>query len=162
MPLHPIDKKLQQLNIELPKASLPAGEYLPAIIHRGVLYISGQFPILNGELLYCGQVGDEQNYDSACQAAVLATLNVLAHLRRFTNHWELFESLIRVEGHIASSPKWHEQPRVLDAASRIFKQVLEEKGQHTRTAFAPQHLPLNATVELVVMAAVRQSPNLAD
>ena len=150
--MHPIDKKLQELNIKLPEISTPAGDYLPVTQHDGLLFVSGQFPKLNGELLYQGQVGDKHDIESACQAAKLAALNVLSHLRASTNNWRQFGSLIRLEGHIASAPGWYEQPKVLDAASKLFKQVLGLQGQHSRTAFAPEQLPLNAMVELVVTA----------
>lgn len=151
--MHPIDQKLQQLDIELPEPARPAGEYLPAVNRAGLLFISGQFPVLNGELIYRGQVGNEQDYESGHRAVTLAALNALAHLRNATDHWRQFDSLVRVEGHIASAPGWYDQPQVLDTASNIFNQILGTQGRHTRTAFSPARLPLNATVELVVIAA---------
>jgi len=152
--MHSIEQRLQQLDIELPQPSRPAGAYMPVIKCNGLLFVSGQFPVLNGQLRFQGQVGNEQDMESACHAAELAALNVLAHIRQATNNWQQFDSLIRLEGHIASTSDWHQQPKVLDAASQLFNQVLGKQGRHSRTAFAPSHLPLNATLELVVIAAV--------
>jgi hypothetical protein len=44
---------------------------------------------------------------------------------------------------------------VLDGASDLFREVLGERGRHTRTAFNPTSLPWNLAVELVVIAAVK-------
>jgi enamine deaminase RidA (YjgF/YER057c/UK114 family) len=63
-------------------------------------------------------------------------------------------TLLRVEGHVSSAPGYFDQPRVIDAASELFSEVLGDKGAHTRAAFAPPALPRNAAVELVVTAAV--------
>ncbi len=155
--MHAIDKRLRQLDIELPQPTRPAGAYLPVICQDGLLFVSGQFPMLDGELRYRGQVGRQQDVANACLAAELAALNVLAHIRQATHHWQRFASLLRLEGHIASTADWHQQPEVLDSASQLFDQVLGEQGRHTRTAFAPSHLPLDATVELVVIARVYDS-----
>lgn len=153
--MHPIDQALQRLNIILPEPTQPAGEYQPAVNHAGLLFVSGQFPVLDGELLYQGQVGNEQGYEAGREAVKLSALNVLSHLRSITNNWQQFASLVRVDGHIASAPGWYKQPEVLDVASKIFMRVLGKKGQHTRSVFAPEYLPLNATVELVVIASAR-------
>lgn len=57
-------------------------------------------------------------------------------------------------GSRSSAPGWHEQPRVLDGASELLADVLGERAGHARTAFAARQLPLNAAVELVVIASL--------
>ena len=43
-----INKKLDELNIELDEASIPAGSYVPYVITGNLVFISGQLPFING------------------------------------------------------------------------------------------------------------------
>ena len=150
--MHPIDQQLQRLHIALPAPSSPAGDYVPVIMRNGLIFVSGQLPVRNGEVIFQGQMSAARDIEQGRQAAALAAMNVLAQLRQATAGWQWFGSLLRVEGYIASAAHWYDQPGVLDAASKVFKQILGEQGVHTRAAFSSVSLPLNAMVELVVTA----------
>jgi enamine deaminase RidA (YjgF/YER057c/UK114 family) len=119
-----------------------------------LLFISGQFPIENGMLRFLGRVGAELSEADGYAAARLTALNVLAQIQAALSGFERLAHLVRVEGHVASAPGFSNQPRVLDGASDLFAQVLGERGRHARTAFAPEHLPWNLAMELVVTAAI--------
>jgi enamine deaminase RidA (YjgF/YER057c/UK114 family) len=150
-----IEDRLKELGIELPAAPEPAGNYQPWILSEKLLFLSGQFPIENGELRYTGQVGAELTEEQGYAAARLCALNALAQIREALGGFERLDSLLRVEGHIASAPGWSNAPKVLNGASDIFLSVLGERGRHTRTAFTPQRLPWNLAIELVLTASVR-------
>ena len=60
--------------------------------------------------------------------ARLAALNVLAHIRHETNDWQQLDSVLRIDGHISSAENFHNQPKVLDGASDLFKQVLQTQA----------------------------------
>jgi enamine deaminase RidA (YjgF/YER057c/UK114 family) len=150
-----IELKLRELGLELPPAPRPAGNYVAATCVGNLLFLSGQFPIENGVARYTGRVGAELTEAEGYAAARLAALNVLAQIGAALNGFERLQSLVRVEGHVAAAPGWHNTPKVLDGASDLFAQVLGERGAHTRTAFNPPSLPWNLAVELVVTAAVR-------
>ena len=64
-----IDTRLSELEIELPEASAPAANYVPYTLENGTLYIAGQVPFWNGELLHVGKVGAEYSLSDAVQAA---------------------------------------------------------------------------------------------
>ncbi len=151
-----IEARLQELGLPLPTPPKPAGNYQPWLITGNLLFLSGQFPIENGQLRYTGQVGAELAEVDGCAAARLAALNVLAQIQSALDGFDRLETLARMEGHVASAPGWLNAPRVLDGASDLFVAVLGERGHHTRTAFTPARLPLNLAVELVVTAVIRQ------
>lgn len=155
--MHPIDARLQALDIMLPQRSKPAGNYLSASRCDRLLFISGQFPLENGRLKYAGQIGGDLTPEDGYHAARLAALNALAHLRYETNAWQQLEGILRVDGHISSAQHFHDQPTVLNGASDIFKQVLQDQAGHARTVFAHSMLPLNSSIELVVIACLRAS-----
>jgi enamine deaminase RidA (YjgF/YER057c/UK114 family) len=145
---------LEQLGLKLLPAPKPIGNYVAAVHAGDLLFISGQLPIKNGELQYAGQVGSELTEKEGYAAAQLAALNVLAQIESALGSFDRLAHLVRVEGHVASAPEWHDAPKVLDGASDLFVGALGEKGKHTRSAFSPARLPKNAAVELVVVAAV--------
>lgn len=149
-----VEDRLAALGLQLPAAPQPVGTYRTALLVGGLLFISGQLPVLNGELKYRGKVGAELSEAEGGEAARLAALNVLAQIKAALSGFDRLVSLVRVEGHVASAPGWTAQPRVLDYASNLFVEALGAKGAHTRAAFAAPQLPLNASIELVVTAAV--------
>lgn len=148
------EEKLAELGLVLPTPSRPAGNYVPFVDAGDLLFISGQLPIENGSLRYVGRIGDELTDADGYAAARLAALNVLAQIKAALGGFDRLKHLVRVEGHVASAPGFYNQPKVLDGASDLFAAVLGERGRHARSAFAPQQLPWNLAVELVVTAAI--------
>ena len=149
-----VEAKLLELGLQLPPAPKPAGNYLATIQFGNLLFISGQFPIENGKPRYTGRIGAELTEEAGYAAARLAALNVLAQIRAALGSFDRLQALLRVEGHVAAAPAWHNTPKVLDGASDLFAAVLGERGRHTRAAFHAARLPWNLAVELVVTAAV--------
>lgn len=154
-----IESRLHELGLTLPDPPRPAGNYEPWIICDRWLYISAQVPILNGQRRYTGRVGAELSVEEGRAAAQLSALNVLAQIRDALGGFDRLERLVRVEGHVASASGGPNTPYVLDAASDLFLAVLGERGRHARTAFTPDYLPYNLTVELVVTAYLRAEPS---
>ena len=148
-----VEDRLARLGLQLPAPPPPAGTYSPAVLAGGLLFISGQLPLLNGELKYRGRVGAQLSEAQGGEAARLAALNVLAQIKAALSGFDRLVSLVRLEGHVSSAAGFTDQVRVLNYASELFTEVLGEKGTHARAAFAPLQLPLNASIELVVTAA---------
>ena len=153
-----VEDRLAELGLRIPAPPPAAGNYRSAVLANDLLFVSGQMPLLDGELRYCGRVGAELSETEAGEAARLAALNVLAQIKAALAGFDRLASLVRVEGHVSSVPGWTGQPRVLDYASNLFMTALGDRGAHTRTAFAPVQLPLNASIELVVTALVAKYP----
>jgi enamine deaminase RidA (YjgF/YER057c/UK114 family) len=147
--------RLTELGLLLPAAPRPAGRYQPWVIANGLLFISGQIPLIDGQLKFQGRVGAELTEAQGREASRLAALNVLAQINTALGGFDRLVTLTRVEGTVASAPDWFQQPLVLDGASELFYDVLGKRGDHARAAFGASSLPLNAPVELVVTAAVR-------
>jgi len=53
-----INKRLEELNINIENASVPAGSYIPYVISNNLVFISRQLPFINGELTLKGKIGD--------------------------------------------------------------------------------------------------------
>lgn len=150
----PVDRRLAELGIALPAAPQPLGAYRAAVQSGPLLFLSGQLPIGDGVLRYAGRVGAELTTEEGRAAAEMSALNALAQIRSFLGGFGRLRQIVRMEGYVASAPDFHAQPMVLDAASELFVRVLGDRAGHARTAFAVEHLPANAAIELVVIAEI--------
>src|SRR5215813_8702118 len=150
-----IEQKLRELGIELPRPVSPVGRYRPWLIAGDLLFISGQLPLENGAMRYRGKVGSDLGEAEGRAAARLCAVNVLAQIRDVPGGFDRLKELVRVDGHVASAPGWSNQHRVLDGASELFAEVLQDRAGHVRTAFGQASLPLDAAVELVVIVALK-------
>jgi enamine deaminase RidA (YjgF/YER057c/UK114 family) len=150
-----VEERLKELGIVLPAGGRPAGNYLPYVAAGELLFISGQVPYENGVLRYPGKVGSDLTEAEGMAAARLAGLNVLAQIRTALNGFDRLKQLVRVEGFVQSAPGFNNQHKVLNGASDLFAEVLQEKAGHARAAFGNAEMPLNVSVELVVVAAIR-------
>ncbi len=149
-----VEKRIEELGMALPQPPAPAGNYKRAVVAGELVFVSGQFPIRNGKLEYTGRVGAELTVEDGYRAAQLAVLNVLGQLKFMLGDFDRLREIVRLEGHVASAPGFFDQPKVLDGASDLFTQALVERAGHARTAFAHPQLPLNAAVEIVVIATM--------
>lgn len=141
--------------MDLPVPPQPVGAYEAGIIHNGVGFISGQFPIRDGGLTHVGRIGVELSENEGLASCETAAMNVLAQLSTLTDGFERLEGLFRLDGYVASADSFFDQPKILNAASDLFVDVLKDKGRHARTAFSVPRLPLNAPIELGLTFAVR-------
>ena len=149
-----IEERLRELGIDLPDPPVPAGRYQAAVVAGNLLFISGQLPLENGRLRYRGKVGAELTEADGYAAARLCAVNVLAQIKAALGGFERCRALARVDGHVNSASAWFNQHKVIDGASDLFAQVLQDRGGHARTAFGQASLPLDAAVELAVIVVI--------
>ncbi|WP_421952980.1 RidA family protein [Pelagibacterium sp.] len=150
-----IDARLKELGIELPDAASPSFNYVPVILHRGIAYVSGQMPKVDGEVRVFGKVGAEVDLETARGEARICILQGLACLRQALGSLDRIEQIIKVNGFVASAPGFNAQPKVLDAASDLLAEIFGEAGRHARAAIGAAELPRNAAVEIEMTVAYR-------
>lgn len=146
--------RLQNAGLTLPDPPKPGGAYSPTILSGNLLFISAQFPIVSGELRYQGRLGDDLSTEDGYQAARLAALNVLSQINAALGGFDRLRQIVRLEGHFRTTPEFREHARVLDGASHLFHEILAEKAGHVRALYGHTSLPLDLSVELVVVAEV--------
>lgn len=146
-------QRLSQLNITLPAAPKPLGAYTPAVQSDKLIFLSGQLPLVNGALpeAYIGKLGYNVSVESAQAAARQAILNALAILQEQVG-LDHIRRIVRLSGYISSTPIFTEQPRVLNAASELLVAIFGEAGVHARLALSVPVLPLDACLELEIIA----------
>lgn len=145
-------KRLRARSLELPKnPPPPAGEYAAYRLHAGFGFLAAQTSGYDGR--FRGSVGDAISTEQGRLAAQTAALDALSRIHQALSGFDRLVSLLHVAGHVASAPGFFDQPEVLDGASRLFNDVLGERGRHSRTAYAVPQLPKRITVELEITFA---------
>ncbi len=142
------EDRLKTLGIELPEAPVPLGSYVPIVRTGNLVFLSGMLPLVQGKLLRQGKVGDNIGIDEAREDARTATINALSVLKAETGSLDRVKRCVKITGYIASAPDFTEQPKVLNAASDLIREILGEAGRHTRVAVGVTVLPLNSPVEI--------------
>lgn len=138
---------------ELPQAPKPVGSYQATITTGNLIFISGQMPLDNGELLYKGSLGNELTIESGQKAAELCALNLLSQLDQALGAREL-KSVVKVEGYINADESFTEHAAVLNGASDLLYKVLGKRSGHIRTVIGCTSLPMGAAVEISAIVEV--------
>ncbi|UZF93443.1 RidA family protein [Bosea sp. NBC_00550] len=150
-----IDQRLAELGIELPEAASPSFNYVPVTLHRGVAYVAGQLPKVDGEVKVRGKAGAGVSLEAARAEARICILQGLACLKQALGSLDRIERVLKVTGFVASAPGFNDQPKVLDAASDLLGEILGEAGRHARSAVGVAELPRDAAVEIELVVAYR-------
>jgi enamine deaminase RidA (YjgF/YER057c/UK114 family) len=145
--------RLAELGLRLPPVATPAGAYVPALRHGGLIYTSGQLPFVDGVLPYTGLVGLDVTVEQAYECARLCALNALAAVASIIPLAQLTR-IVKVTGFVASAPGFGKQPAVINGASELLGELFGESGRHARSAVGVAALPAGTPVEVELVAAV--------
>lgn len=148
------EEKLKTLGITLPSPPKPAGSYVPVVTTGKIVFVSGQIPMQDGMVKHTGKVSKDLSLDEAQKAAKLCIINALAQLKSELGSLDKISKIIRVSGFVNSPPEFIEQPKVINAASDLLFEIFGQKGKHTRIAIGVSSLPLNAAVEIDLIAEI--------
>ena len=149
--------RLRELGLELPAVPQSAGAYVPATRAGALIFTAGQLPVEEGELRTTGKVGDAVGLESAKGAARLCALNALAAAAAEAGGLNRIAGVVRVTGYVASAPRFNRQPEVIDGASELIGQIFGDAGLHARSAVGVAELPLDAPVEVELVAELGAS-----
>jgi enamine deaminase RidA (YjgF/YER057c/UK114 family) len=154
--------RLAELGLQLPAVTPPLAAYVPAVRTGAYVYTAGQLPLVGGALRRTGKVGEVgEGADGAdlvppADAAALArtcALNALAAVFSVLGPDEEIR-VVKVVGFVASDPGFTAQAGVVDGASALLGEVLGDAGVHARSAIGVAVLPLDAPVEVELVAEV--------
>ncbi|BCJ38317.1 putative endoribonuclease [Actinocatenispora thailandica] len=145
--------RLAELGLTVPEVAAPVAAYVPALVDGDLVYVSGQLPVVAGELAGTGKVGAEVSTDAAAALARTCAVNCVAALASVVD-LERVRQIVKVTGYVASAPGFTDQPLVVNGASELFGAVFGPAGQHARAAVGVAELPKGAPVEIDVIARI--------
>ena len=149
-----IEMIIKELGLEIPEAPKPVAAYIPAKQTGKLVFTAGQLPMVNGELISKGLLGQDVEIDEANKAARICTLNALAAIKGVIGDLYRIKQIVRVVGYVASVPTFTQQPAVVNGASELLLEIFGENGKHARSAVGMAVLPLNASVEIELTVEV--------
>jgi enamine deaminase RidA (YjgF/YER057c/UK114 family) len=151
-----VESRLESLGIVLPNAARPVASYIPAKKVGNLIFTSGQLPMVNGELISKGLLGQSVEIEEANMAAKICTLNALAAIKNLIGDLDKIQQIVKVTGYVACVPTFIEQPAVVNGASEFLVELFGESGKHARSAVGMSSLPLNSSVEIELTVEVRK------
>ena len=153
-PVNQLEHKLMNLGIVIPEIPKPVAAYVPAKQSGKLVFTAGQLPMVNGELISKGLLGQDVEVEEANKAARICTLNALAAIKGVIGDLDRIKQIIRVVGYVASVSTFTHQPAVVNGASELLLEIFGEAGKHARSAVGMAVLPLNASVEIELTVEV--------
>jgi enamine deaminase RidA (YjgF/YER057c/UK114 family) len=143
-----VESRVNELKLSIPDVPNPVAAYIPAKQTGNLVFTAGQLPMVNGELISKGLLGQDVEIDEANKAARICTLNALAAIKGVIGDLDRIKQIVRVVGYVASVPTFIQQPAVVNGASELLLEIFGENGKHARSAVGMAVLPLNASVEI--------------
>jgi len=153
--MNQVEARLKSLGMVLPEVPVPLAAYVPAKKTGQVIFTAGQLPLLRGELICKGLLGQDVDVEQAYQAARICTLNALAAIKGVVKDLDQIVQVVRVVGYVASTSTFTQQPAIVNGASELLLEIFGEVGKHARSALGVASLPLNASVEIELTVEVK-------
>ena len=143
------EDKLKKLNITLPEAKAPVGNYVATKISGKLLFVSGQISINENGQLIKGKVGKDLNTEEGYNAAQRCALSIIAQVKKACdNDLSKVNSCVKLTGFVNSTDEFTEQPKIINGASDLIASVFGDSGMHSRAAVSTNSLPLGVSVEV--------------
>ena len=150
-----IKAKLKELGFELPAAPKAVAAYVPSKQSGNLIYLSGQIPMKDGQLVATGQIPSKCSLEQAQKAAEQCAINGLAAIDgALDGDWNKFKQIVRLGVFVSSDASFTEQHLVANGASELFGKVLGDAGVHCRSAVGVPSLPLDAAVEVEITVEI--------
>jgi enamine deaminase RidA (YjgF/YER057c/UK114 family) len=151
-----IEERIKELGYEIPEAPKPVAAYIPSLVVNDLVFTAGQLPVYKGEVLYKGKVGKDISEEEAVKAAERCALNCLSVIKSACGgDLDKIDSIVKLTVFVNSAEGFTAQPKVANGASELMVKIFEEKGKHVRSAVGVCELPLNAAVEIEMIAKMK-------
>ena len=142
-----IADRLGELEVTLPPAGSPLGNYVTAVQSGNLLFLSGHTSTKPGREVL-GKLGADITIEQGYAAARSVALDMLATIQASTGSLDRVSRVIKLLGMVNSTPDFVNHPKVVNGASDFFVEVFGERGRHARAAIGVAALPGNAAVEI--------------
>ena len=147
--MHTFDKNIKDLDLKIPDIAIPIANYVPYKLINNNLYISGQGPSKDGNIIFKGKIGIDISEEEGIKAAELCCINIIAALKTVINgDWERLEEFVKLGGFVNCTAEFTNHPKIINGASDLLVKIFGERGKHTRFAVGSNSLPVNISVEI--------------
>ena len=154
--MYSFEENIMQLGIKIPDMPAPLANYVPYKVSDNVVYVSGQGPVLNGDLMYKGKVNEDISIEDGIKAAELCCINIIAALKKSINgDWNRLDSFLKLGGFVNCKDDFYDQPKIINGASDLLVRIFGDQGRHARFAVGSNALPMNISVEIDAIIKIK-------
>ncbi|MFL2520158.1 MAG: RidA family protein [Alphaproteobacteria bacterium] len=154
--MYSFEENIMQLGINIPDMPAPLANYVPYKVSDNVVYVSGQGPVLNGDLMYKGKVNEDISIEDGIKAAELCCINIIAALKKSINgDWNRLDSFLKLGGFVNCKDDFYDQPKIINGASDLLVKIFGDQGRHARFAVGSNALPMNISVEIDAIIKIK-------
>ena len=147
--MHLFEENIKNLGLNIPELPKALANYVPYKIVGKTMYISGQAPVKNGELIYKGKVGSDISVEDGIEAARLCVINIIAAVKTaLEGDWSKLDSFVKLTGYVNCQDTFTDQPKIINGASDMLVEIFGDQGRHSRVAVGSNALPLGIAVEI--------------
>tara|TARA_E500000331_G_scaffold341989_1_gene375093 strand:+ start:426 stop:890 length:465 start_codon:yes stop_codon:yes gene_type:complete len=147
--MHLFEENIKNLGLNIPELPKALANYVPFKIVGKTMYISGQAPVRNGEMIYKGKVGSDITIEEGIEAAKLCVINIIAAVKTgLEGDWNKLDSFVKLTGFVNCQDSFTDQPKIINGASDMLVEIFGDQGRHTRVAVGSNALPLGISVEI--------------
>lgn len=144
---------LKRLQVELPAAPAPGGNYTSAKTVGSLVFLAGVIS-QDASGVITGVVGADRDVEQGYAAARSCALLQLAALERHLGTLAKVKSVVSVNGYVNSVAGFADSPKVVNGASDLLMSIFGEEGRHVRAAIGVSGLPRHALVELQMVVEI--------
>jgi len=143
------EENIKNLGLNIPDLPKALANYVPYKIVDKTMYISGQAPVKDGELIYKGKVGSDITVENGIKAAKLCVTNIIAAVKTgLDGDWDKLDSFVKLTGYVNCQDNFTDQPKIINGASDMLVDIFGDQGRHSRVAVGSNALPLGIAVEI--------------
>jgi enamine deaminase RidA (YjgF/YER057c/UK114 family) len=147
--MHLFEENIKNLGLNIPDLPKALANYVPYKIVEKTMYISGQAPVKDGELIYKGKVGSDITVEDGIKAAKLCVTNIIAAVKTgLDGDWDKLDSFVKLTGYVNCQDNFTDQPKIINGASDMLVDIFGDQGRHSRVAVGSNALPLGIAVEI--------------
>ena len=147
--MHLFEENIKNLGLNIPDLPKALANYVPYKIIGKSMYISGQAPVQNGEVIYQGKVGSDVTIEDGIAAAKLCCINIIAAVKKgLDGDWDKLDCFVKLTGYVNCKDDFKDQPKIINGASDMLVEIFGDQGRHTRVAVGSNALPLGISVEI--------------
>ena len=147
--MHLFEENIKNLGLNIPELPKALANYVPFKIVGKTMYISGQAPVRNGEMIYKGKVGSDITIEEGIEAAKLCVINIIAAVKTgLEGDWNKLDSFVKLTGFVNCQDSFTDQPKIINGASDMLVEIFGAQGRHARVAVGSNALPLGISVEI--------------
>ena len=147
--MHLFEENIKNLGLNIPELPKALANYVPFKIVGKTMYISGQAPVRNGEMIFKGKVGSDITIEEGIEAAKLCVINIIAAVKTgLGGDWSKLDCFVKLTGFVNCQDSFTDQPKIINGASDMLVEIFGDQGRHTRVAVGSNALPLGISVEI--------------